>query len=170
MDRWLRRAYTGRTMQRAGILVRPRSFLRGALALTGLGLLSGCALPGLPGRQAARVHRIGFLTGGSRASDAAWTEAFLRGLGELGYAEGRNVVLEYRYGEGKTERFPSLVAELVRLDFEVVVVCGATASRAAKQGTVEIPVVMTNVTDPAALGLVASLAHPGGNLTGLTNF
>ncbi len=120
-------------------------------------------------QQPKKVPRIGFLAGGSPSSDAAWIEAFRQGLRELGYVEGHSIVIEYRYGEGKTERYPALVTELVQLKVEVIVVGGATATRAAKKVTTLIPLVMGNVTDPVALGLVASLARPGGNITGLTN-
>src|SRR5438045_1280256 len=146
-----------------------RRFLQAGLALAGVGLLAGCEVPQAPGQPATQLHRIGFITGGSLASDAAWIEAFLQGLRELGYMDGQSIAIEYRYGEGKTERFPALVSELVQLNVEAIVVGGATATRAAKQGTTQIPLVMTNVTDPVAIGLVASLAHPGGNLTGLSN-
>ena len=83
-------------------------------------------------QQAGKVYRIGILVAGSPSSDAAWIEAFRQGLRELGYVEGHNIVIEYRYGEGKTERYPALVTELVQLKVEVVVVGGATATRAAK--------------------------------------
>ena len=115
------------------------------------------------------MPRIGFLTSGSLASDAAWIEAFRQGLRELGCVEGHSIGIEYRYGEGKTERYPALVTELVQRHVVVLVVGGATATRAAKQVTTLIPVVMVNVTDPVAVGLVASLAQPGGNITGVSN-
>src|SRR6266542_2493238 len=86
-----------------------RHFLQASLVLTGLTLLSGCGLSPLPGQQASRVPRIGFLTAGSLASDAAWIEAFRQGLRELGYVEGQSIAIEYRYGEGKTERYPARV-------------------------------------------------------------
>ncbi len=120
-------------------------------------------------QQTKTMPRIGFLASGSLASNAAWIEAFRQGLRELGYAEGHSIVVEYRYGEGKTERFPALVTELAQRNVEVIVVGGATATRAATQVTTLIPLVMANVTDPVALGLVASLARPGGNLTGVSN-
>jgi ABC-type uncharacterized transport system substrate-binding protein len=115
------------------------------------------------------MPRIGVLTSSSLASDAAWIEAFRQGLRELGYVEGHSIGIEYRYGEGKTERYPALVHELVQRRVAVIVVGGATATRAATQVTTRLPLVMTNVTDPVALGLVASLARPGGNLTGVSN-
>src|SRR5919201_714685 len=109
-----------------------RQFLRGSLALTGLGLLSGCGMPPLPGQPATPVRRIGFVTTGSASSDAALIEAFRQGLRELGYVEGQSIAIEYRYGEGKSERFPTLVTELVERHVEAIVVGGATATRAAK--------------------------------------
>ena len=120
-------------------------------------------------QQPKKVPRIGILVAGSPSSDAAWIEAFRQGLRELGYVEGHSIVIEYRYGEGKTARYPALVTELVQLKVEVIVVGGATATRAAKKVTTLIPLVMANVSNPVALGLVASLARPGGNITGVTN-
>jgi putative ABC transport system substrate-binding protein len=120
-------------------------------------------------QQTKTMPRIGVLTSGSLASDVAWIEAFRQGLRELGYVEGHSIGIEYRYGEGKTERYPALVTELVQSHVAVLVVGGATATRAAKQVTTLIPIVMANVTDPVAVGLVASLARPGGNITGLSN-
>jgi putative tryptophan/tyrosine transport system substrate-binding protein len=142
--------------------------------MVGLMVLLTLGVFGMPLAAAAQqptqtMPRIGVLTSGSLASDAAWIEAFRQGLRELGYAEGHNIVIEYRYGEGKTERFPTLVTELVQRHVVVMVVVGAAATRAAKQVTTLIPIVMANVTDPVALGLVASLAQPGGNVTGVSN-
>ena len=127
------------------------------------------SVPPAQAQQVKKVPRIGFLVAGSSTSDAAWIEAFRQGLRELGYVEGHSIMIEYRYGEGKTEQYPALVTELVQLKVEVIVVGGATATRAAKKVTTLIPLVMANVTDPVALGLVASLARPGGNITGVTN-
>jgi putative ABC transport system substrate-binding protein len=120
-------------------------------------------------QRPAKIPRIGFLASGSPSSDGAWIEAFRQGLRELGYVEGNNIIIDYRYGEGKTERFPDLATELEQLKVDVIVVAGATATRATKNVTKLIPIVMANVTDPVALGLVVSLARPGGNITGLTN-
>jgi putative ABC transport system substrate-binding protein len=138
----------------------------------GLMLLCTLSVLGMPlaaAQQTTPMPRIGFLTSGSRASDAAWIAAFRQGLRELGYVEGHSIGIEYRYGEGKTERYPALVTELVQRPVAVLVVGGATATRAAQQVTTQMPVVMVNVTDPVAVGLVASLAQPGGNITGVSN-
>jgi len=139
----------------------------GLISTLALGLLAG-PLPA-EAQQVKKVPRIGILVAGSPSADAAWIEAFRQGLRKLGYVEGHSIVIEYRYGEGKTERYPALVTELVQLKVEVIVVGGATATRAAKKVTTLIPLVMANVTDPVTLGLVASLARPGGNITGVTN-
>jgi putative ABC transport system substrate-binding protein len=139
----------------------------GLIVTLALGLLAG-PLPA-EAQQVKKVPRIGILVAGSPSADAAWIEAFRQGLRKLGYVEGHSIVIEYRYGEGKTERYPALVTELVQLKVEVIVVGGATATRAAKKVTTLIPLVMANVTDPVTLGLVASLARPGGNITGVTN-
>src|SRR5262249_5524394 len=96
-------------------------------------------------------------------------EAFRQGLRERGYVEGQNIVIAYRYAEGVAERFPNLAAELVQLKVDVIVVNGTPATQAVKNATKTIPIVMMNVTDPVGTGLVGSLAHPGGNVTGLSN-
>jgi putative tryptophan/tyrosine transport system substrate-binding protein len=119
-------------------------------------------------RQAAKVARIGILAL-TRAAGATHTlEAFLQGLRDLGYVEGRNVVIEYRDAEGKVERLPALAAELVALEVDVIVVAGSPAILPAKQATRTIPIVFTAAADPVASGLVTSLARPGGNVTGLS--
>jgi putative ABC transport system substrate-binding protein len=96
-------------------------------------------------------------------------EPFLQGLRDLGYVEGKNIQLTYRSAEGKLDRLPALVAELVSLKIDIIVASSTTAAEAAKNATSSIPIVMTNVTDPVVTGLVASLARPGGNITGLSN-
>jgi putative tryptophan/tyrosine transport system substrate-binding protein len=96
-------------------------------------------------------------------------KAFQQGLRDLGYIEGQNIAIEYRSTEGMAERLPNLAAELVRLKVDIIVVGGSPATQAAKNATKTIPIVMANVTDPVGIGLVASLAHPGGNVTGLSN-
>src|SRR5215831_12591522 len=120
-------------------------------------------------QQAKKVPRIGLLSSGSPSSTKETVEAFRQGLRERGYVEGQNIVIEYRYAGGLTERLPNLAAELVQLKVDVIVVTGTPATQAAKNATKTTPIVMKNVTDPVETGLVASLAHPGGNVTGLSN-
>jgi putative tryptophan/tyrosine transport system substrate-binding protein len=119
-------------------------------------------------QQAKKVPRIGFLSATSPSSISARLEAFRQGLGELGYVEGKNIVIEYRYAEGNLDRLPALAAELVRLNVDVIVTGGAANTRAAKEATKIIPIVMALDNDPVASGFVASLARPGGNITGLS--
>ena len=120
-------------------------------------------------QQPAKIPRIGFLAvSGDPNTPGPWVEAFRYGLHDLGYTEGKNVLVEYRYIEGKLDRIPSLVAELVQLKVDVLVDVALSAIRAAKQATKTIPIVMVATVDPVATGLVDSLAHPGGNITGLT--
>ena len=118
-------------------------------------------------QQLTRMPRIGFLIASSRASNAAREEAFRQGLRELGYVEGRNIVIEWRFAEGKIDRLSAFAAELVGLKVEVIVTGGPADTRAAKDATSTIPVVMSFDNDPVANGFVASLARPGGNVTGL---
>jgi putative ABC transport system substrate-binding protein len=119
-------------------------------------------------QPARKIPRIGVLSGGSPATDAAHHDAFLQGLRELGYVVGKNIVIEYRFAEGRRDRFAEFAAELVSLNVDVIVAAGATGILEAKKATQTIPIVMTNVSDPVALGFVASLAKPGGNTTGLS--
>ena len=119
-------------------------------------------------QQTTKVPRIGYLTGASPSSMSARTEAFSQGLRELGYMEGKNIVIEYRYAEEKLDRLPALAAELVRLKVDVIVSGGPGATRPAKEATNTIPVVMTFDNDPVGNDFVASLARPGGNITGLS--
>ena len=118
-------------------------------------------------QQPKKVPRIGFLTASSASSQASRLDAFRQGLRELGYIEGKNIVIEYRYAEG-LDRLPALAAELVRLKVAVIVTGGAAGTRTAKQATTTIPIVMTQDPDPVGNGFVASLARPGGNITGLS--
>jgi putative tryptophan/tyrosine transport system substrate-binding protein len=121
-------------------------------------------------QQAPKVHRIGTLSAlGTTPGRNPFVEAFLEGMRTLGYVEGQNFVLEYRGAEGQFEGFPDLAAELVRLKVDVIVAQGTPAALAAKHATTMIPVVMVGVGDPVGSGLVASLARPGGNITGLSN-
>ena len=120
--------------------------------------------------QPGKVFRIGILatvSPGDPAGARLW-EAFFQGLRELGYVEGQNIAVERRFSEGKAERLPDLAAELVRLKVDVIVAGGSPPPIAAKRATGTIPIVMTNQSDPAGSGLVASLARPGGNITGLS--
>jgi putative ABC transport system substrate-binding protein len=119
-------------------------------------------------QQAAKVPRIGYLTGGAPAALVARTNAFRQGLRELGYAEGKNIIIEWRYAEGKPERLPALAAELVQIKVDVIITGGEVATRPAKEATSTIPIVMAQDADPVASGFVASLARPGGNITGLS--
>ena len=120
-------------------------------------------------QQPTKIPRIGYLTGATPEGQAARIEAFRQGLRELGYIEGNNIIIEYRYAELKPERRSALAAELVRLKVDVIVTSGVSLTRAAKDATVVIPIVMTQVGDPIGSGLVASLARPGANITGLSN-
>ncbi len=115
----------------------------------------------------AKVPRIGYLTG-NLATGVNLREAFLQGLRDLGYAEGRNVAIEYRDAEGKYDRLPALAADLVALKVDVIVVTNTPAALAARQATQTIPIVLGWVIDPVSSGLVTSLARPGGNVTGLS--
>ena len=120
-------------------------------------------------QQAAKVPGIGFLGNSTAALEANLVGPFREGLRELGYVEGRNILIEYRWAEGKYERFPALIAELIALKVDVIVTAGTPASLAVKKATTSIPLVMVAVGDPIGVGLVASLARPGGNSTGLTS-
>ena len=118
--------------------------------------------------QSSKIPRIGFLSNSSAATLAARAEAFQEGLRQLGYVEGKNIIIEWRYADGKQDHLPALAAELLRLKVDVIVSTGATVTRAAKQTTMTTPIVMAQDVDPVANGFVASLARPGGNITGLS--
>jgi putative ABC transport system substrate-binding protein len=120
-------------------------------------------------QQGGKVHRIGFLGNSTAALEANLVGPFREGLRELGYLEGQNIVIEYRWAEGKYERAPILLAELVARHVDVIVTAGTPTSLAAQKATTSVPVVVVAVGDPVATGLVASLARPGGNITGLTS-
>jgi putative ABC transport system substrate-binding protein len=119
-------------------------------------------------QQAGKLPTIGFLGQNTRLAQSQWTEAFVQRLRELGWIEGRTVAIEYRWAEGRSERYSELAAELVRLKVDVIVTGGAPAV-AAKNATSTIPIVFPVDNDPVGIGLVASLARPGGNVTGLSN-
>ena len=143
-----------------------RQFVQG-LGVASLALMAGCGrLPG-QAQPPVKVLRIGWL-GPSNGPDLNF-EAFRQGLREFGYVEGQNVVIEARWAEGHAERYPALAAELVGLQPDVIVTVSTPPTEAAKQATTTIPIVFTSSGDPVGLGLVASLARPGGNITGQSN-
>ena len=120
------------------------------------------------GAAAGKIPRIGYVSASGDANNpGSSVEAFRQGLRDLGYFEGKNILVEYRYAEGNQDRIPGLVAELVQLKVEVLVVGAQASIRAAKQATKTIPIVMVSSVDPVAAGIVDSLARPGGNITGL---
>jgi len=119
-------------------------------------------------QQTGKVPRIGFLLGSSPGPDPR-VEAFRQGLRDLGYVEGKNIVIEWRFAEGKQDRLAELAADLVQLNVDIIVTDGTNVTRAAKNATKTIPIVMAGDGDPIGNGFVASLAHPGGNITGLSN-
>ena len=144
-----------------------RTMHRGALVVALV--LSSIAAP-LPvdAQRPEKLYRIGMLERTSTAINAANLEGFRQGLRELGYVEGKSFVIEYRSADGRDERFPSLAAELVRLKVDLILTRGTSAALAAKNATGTIPVVITGVGDPVGQGVVASLARPGANVTGLS--
>src|SRR5712692_6659019 len=134
-----------------------------ALALSLLWLPLTAAVP-----QPAKVPRIGVLYPGSPSAAERLQSMLLQGLHDLGYVEGQNITFAYRYAEEKPERLPDLAAELVRLQVDVIVAAGVVAIGAAQHATRTIPIVMAGTSDPVAQGFIASLARPGGNITGLS--
>src|SRR5215204_1733237 len=147
------------------VAMRRRSFLAGAATL-------GAVLPSLAQTGRGAMRRIGMLANNppSMAVAAPFYAAFYAGLNERGWVEGRNLLIEGRYAAGRMERFAELAAELVSLDVEVIVVLGGTqATQAAQQATSKIPVVFAGISNPVETGLIASLARPGGNVTGVAN-
>jgi putative ABC transport system substrate-binding protein len=119
-------------------------------------------------QQAGKVPRIGFLDSSTASSSTVLVEAFRQELSKLGWIEGKNFIIEYRFAEQKNEGLPELAADLVRLNVDLIVVSSTPAAEAAKRATSNIPIVITNAADPVGAGLVASLARPGGNVTGLS--
>jgi putative ABC transport system substrate-binding protein len=143
-----------------------RQFVQGA-GIIGLALLAGCGRRPGQAEPPAKVPRIGYLQTSSPADGAAQWEAFQQGLREHGLVEGHNMAIDYRSAHGEVGRLPALVAELIALPVDVLVVAAASAASAAKSATSSIPIVAIGFADPVGAGLVASLARPGGNLTGL---
>ena len=149
-----------------------KRFFNWSLAILFFAVCSVLPAPDFPAaaQQPNKLPRIGLLGSTSPALFAARHEAFRQGLRELGYVEDKNIAFEYRYAEGKVDRFPALAAELVRNKVDIIVVGGDPAARAAKNATKTVPIVMIGVgADPVDNGLIDSLAHPGGNITGFTN-
>jgi putative ABC transport system substrate-binding protein len=140
-----------------------KKILSGAL----VALLVALSFPARAQQQ--KGPRIGFISTASLSSLASRLDAFRQGLRDLGYVEGSNLAIEYRSAEGNIDRLPELAAELVRLKIDCIVTAGAAPTRAAKQATGAIPIIMANAADPVDDGFIASLARPGGNITGLTN-
>ena len=135
------------------------------------GLIGAAARPlAARAQQASKVARIGFLGSGFASTMASPIEAFRLGLRELGYVEGANLVIAYRWAEDKYERLPALAAELIRSNVNVIVTHGTPGTLAAKQATTTIPIVMATIGDPVAAGVVASVARPRGNITGQSFF
>jgi putative ABC transport system substrate-binding protein len=120
-------------------------------------------------QQPGKIFRIGFLDSSTASGSAVLVDAFRQELGKLGWIEGKNITIEYRFAEQKNERLPELAADLVLVKVDLIVVSGTPPALAAKTATTTIPIVMTNVGDPVTPGLVASLARPGGNITGLSS-
>jgi putative ABC transport system substrate-binding protein len=118
-------------------------------------------------QQPTKIPRIGYLSGSSISANPPWREAFRQGLRELGYEEGKSIIIEWRFAEGKLDRRRALAAELVRLKVDVIVAVGAGDIRAGKEATTTIPIVMIQGGDPVGSGFIASLARPGANITGL---
>ena len=144
---------------------RPNKLLRASLVL--ICLLPTVLLPAGSLAQQAKIRRVGYVSTGSASAPGLLVEAFRQGLRDLGYVDGKNIAIDYRYAEGKENRMPELVKELVDSKVDLLVVPTGVAARIAKQATKTIPIVMIVQVDPVVTGLVDSLARPGGNLTGL---
>ena len=144
----------------------PRTQLRLCLILCAL-LFALCF--SAQAQQPKKVPRVGYLSTSSAAEASARTAAFKEGMREVGYVDGKNIILEFRYAQGKFDRLLGLASELVRLKVDVIVTAGPSVTGPAKQATSAIPIVMTNDSDPVGSGFVASLARPGGNITGLSS-
>ena len=166
-----KRAGEGGSGDSMKVVVRHRSALSKSVVCFGVSALVLVLCVSAAAQQTKRIPRIGYLVSGSLTStrEVGQVESFRQGLRELGYFEGQNIAIEYRYADGVEERLPKLAAELVQLSVDVIFVTGTTATQAVKNATKTIPIVMTSVTDPIGTGIVTSLAHPDGNVTGLAN-
>ena len=143
--------------------------LRAVGLVVAFALVLLAAPPRADAQAPARVHRIGFLGNTTPVLEANLVGPFREGLRDLGYVEGQNIQIEYRWAEGKYDRFPALIAELIALKVEVIVTAGTPATLAVKKATTSVPLVMIAVGDPVGTGIIASLSRPGGNITGLTS-
>jgi ABC-type uncharacterized transport system substrate-binding protein len=148
---------------------RRRRFMRKKVSGFALGAMLFAICMSAEAQQTGKVLRIGYLDPSTAAGSAVLVNAFRQELSKLGWIEGKNITIEYRFGNGKSERLPELAAHLVPLKVDLIVVTDTPASLAVKSATSTIPIVMVSVGDPVAAGLVASLARPGGNVTGLSN-
>jgi putative ABC transport system substrate-binding protein len=153
--------------QRAGIANGKKTMRKKGVGFTLCALLFALRLSA-EAQQPGKVPRIGYLTAASLSAIATRTEAFRQGLRELGYVEGKTILIEWRSSEGKADRLPGFAADLVRLNVDVIVTGGPIATRSAKKTTAAVPIVMAFDNDPVGNGFVASLARPGGNITGLS--
>src|SRR6266498_4111930 len=132
-------------------------------------LLSALCLP-VDAQQTGKIFRIGYLFNSTASGSASLVDAFRQELSKLGWIEGKNIAIEYRFADGKNDRLPELAAELVRLKVDLIVASAPPSVSAAKNATSAIPIVITNTVDPVGAGFVASLARPGGNVTGMSGF
>jgi len=143
------------------------------MRLIGLAIILALSLFAAPlaadAQQAAKVPRIGFLGNSTAALEANLVRPFREGLRDLGYVEGRNVLIEYRWAEGQYDRFPALISDLLALNVDAIVTAGTPATLAVKKATTSVPLVMVAVGDPVGTGILPSLSRPGGNITGLTS-
>ena len=162
------RAYTGRRVKPTVPASSRRRFLQGSLFLAGTSLLASCGVTAPWAPLAAKVPRIGFLGATTEAAEAARVAAFRQGLADLGYVEGQTIAIEWRWAEGQFDRLGALAAELVNTDVALIVAGGSTSTSAAQGATTTLPIVIAQAPDPVGSGLVESLAHPGGNITGLS--
>ena len=137
--------------------------------LAGAGAAPALLFSQIAGRAQPKISRIGFMGNSTAVLEANLVSAFREGLHELGYEEGRNIIIEYRWADGRYERFPAFIAELIAAKVDIIVTAGTPAALAVKKATTTVPLVMIAVGDPVGTGLVPSLAHPGGNLTGLSS-
>ena len=153
-----------RSLNQYSALIAQHSVLCAALCAM---LFALC--PSAEAQQSGKVFRIGFLDNSTAAGSIALVKVFHEELSKIGWIDGKNIAIEYRFAELKGERLPELAADLVRLKVDLIVVTGTGATSAAKNSTTSIPIVMTSPADPVGQGLVASLAHPGGNVTGLSS-